>query len=199
MPAGTTALRERPNEVYMIINKSTGLIENVQFIPSPNYNDRPINDDIDLLVIHGISLPPGQFEGDAVQKLFTNKLDYNAHPYYEILREMKVSSHLFIRRDGTLIQFVPFHLRAWHAGVSQFEGRENCNDFAIGVELEGTDEIPYAVAQYQQLAIVIRALQNVYPNITAQRIVGHSDIAPGRKTDPGPAFDWQQLHGLVIK
>jgi N-acetyl-anhydromuramoyl-L-alanine amidase len=182
----------------MRIDKATGLIENINFIPSPNYNLRPENCEIDLLVIHGISLPPGQFGGDDVQALFTNTLNYEKHSYYASLRDMKVSAHLFIRRDGTIIQFVPFHLRAWHAGISNFHGRENCNDFAIGVELEGTDEIPYAVAQYQQLVRVIHALQNVYPGITAQRIVGHSDIAPGRKTDPGPAFDWQQLHDTRI-
>lgn len=181
----------------MIINKSTGLIENIQFISSPNFNNRPDNTDIDLLVIHGISLPPNEFGSDDVISLFTNKLDFSAHPYFATIKDMKVSAHLFIRRNGDIIQFVPFHFRAWHAGVSQFQGKENCNDYSIGVELEGTDEIPYAAAQYQQLAKVIHAIQIAYPNITAQRIVGHSDIAPGRKTDPGPAFDWQQLHGLL--
>lgn len=183
----------------MQVNLSTGLIEGINFIPSPNFNQRPENCAIDLLVIHGISLPPGEFGGDAVIAFFTNTLNYDAHSYYASLKDMKVSSHLFIRRDGAIIQFVPFHLRAWHAGVSNFQGRENCNDFAIGVELEGTDDIPYAAAQYEQLVQVIHALQKAYPNITAQRIVGHSDIAPGRKTDPGPAFDWQQLQGIGVK
>ncbi len=182
----------------MIINKSTGLIENIQFISSPNFNQRPENCEIDLLVIHGISLPSNEFGSDDVISFFTNTLDFTKHPYFETIKDMTVSAHLFIRRNGDIIQFVPFHLRAWHAGVSQFQGRENCNDYSIGVELEGADEIPYAAAQYQQLAKVIDALQMAYPNITAQRIVGHSDIAPGRKTDPGPAFDWQQLHGLIV-
>jgi AmpD protein len=181
----------------MHINKTTGLIDGVNFISSPNYNRRPEECEIDLLVIHGISLPPGQFGGEEVVALFTNTLNYTTHPYFETLKDIKVSSHLFIRRHGAIIQFVPFHLRAWHAGASHFQGRENCNDFAIGVELEGTDEIPYTDEQYQQLVKVVHALQNAYPAITAQRIVGHSDIAPGRKTDPGPSFDWQQLHGFL--
>jgi AmpD protein len=190
---------ENYSERYMQINTTTGLIERVNFIPSPNYNERPANCEIDLLVIHGISLPPSQFGGDEVIALFTNTLNYDAHPYFKTIKDFKVSSHLFIRRNGELVQLVPFHLRAWHAGVSSFEGRENCNDYAIGVELEGTDDIPYAAAQYQQLVDVIEALQKAYPNITAQRIVGHSDIAPGRKTDPGPAFDWQLLRNMCNK
>lgn len=181
----------------MQINKATGLIDGINYIPSPNYNERPHDYEIDLLVVHGISLPPSQFGGDEVVALFTNTLNYEAHPYFKAIKDLKVSAHLFIRRDGSLIQFVPFHLRAWHAGASHFQGRENCNDFSIGVELEGADDIPYAAAQYQQLAEVIPVLQNAYPKITAQRIVGHSDIAPGRKTDPGPAFDWQLLRSMI--
>ncbi len=183
----------------MQINKSSGLIEDVNYISSPNYNERPDNCEIDLLVVHGISLPPSQFGGDEVIALFTNRLNYDAHPYFKTIKDLKVSSHLFIRRDGALIQFVPFQFRAWHAGVSHFQGKENCNDFSIGVELEGADDIPYAAAQYQQLADVIHVLQNAYPKMTMQRIVGHSDIAPGRKTDPGPAFDWQLLRSMCDK
>lgn len=180
-----------------MINQKTGLLDGATFIASPNCNQRPPETEINLLVIHGISLPAGKFGGDEVQALFTNTLDIAADPAFTPLADLHVSAHLFIRRDGTVIQFVPLHLRAWHAGVSHFEGRDNCNDFSIGVELEGTDEIPYTVVQYQQLVIIIRALQKSYPRITPERIVGHSDIAPGRKTDPGPAFDWHYLCALL--
>lgn len=173
------------------------LISEAKFIASPNYNDRPAGMAIDLLVIHGISLPPGQFGGDEVQGLFTNTLDTQAHPDLQEVAQLRVSSHLFIRRNGSIIQFVPFNKRAWHAGVSCFEGRDNCNDFSIGIELEGTDTIPYEAVQYQQLAEVTLALLNAYPGITLERIVGHSTIAPGRKTDPGPAFDWDSFKLLM--
>lgn len=163
-------------------------------VPSPNCDTRPPGIVISLLVIHGISLPPGQFGGDEIEKLFCNCLDPQAHPYFEGISHLRVSAHLLIRRDGKILQFVPFEQRAWHAGVSHFEGREACNDFSIGIELEGTDELAYTDAQYAQLGAVTNALMCNYPEITPARIAAHSDIAPGRKTDPGPAFDWQRYH-----
>jgi AmpD protein len=160
---------------------------------SPNCDARPPHTLVDLLVIHGISLPPKHFGGPWVDGLFTNTLDIDAHPYFERLAGLRVSAHILIRRDGELVQYVPFPLRAWHAGASCYEGRVACNDFSVGVELEGCDDIPYSDAQYLCLAQVIPVLQREYPAITDRRIVGHSDIAPGRKTDPGPAFDWVRL------
>jgi AmpD protein len=149
---------------------------------------------IDLLVIHNISLPAGQFGSGCIDQLFTNCLDCNAHPSFADLRGVEVSSHLLIDRQGELTQYVPFDQRAWHAGESCFNGRSGCNDFSIGIELEGTDYCPYTEQQYQSLARVVRQLMQNYPAITAANIVGHSDIAPGRKTDPGPAFDWSYFH-----
>lgn len=177
----------------MFIDKNTGLLQQADFIESDNYDDRPDTDDISLLVIHNISLPPAQFGNGDIARLFTNCLDCTAHPYYAQLVGMKVSSHLLIERDGSVKQFVPFHKRAWHAGVSSYQGREGCNDFSIGIELEGTDDLPYEDSQYQQLFVIIKALLHDYPRLTADRIIGHSDIAPGRKTDPGPAFNWGYL------
>jgi len=148
---------------------------------------------IELLVIHGISLPPGEFGGGGIDALFTNSLDPREHPYYELIAGHLVSAHCLIRREGAVVQYVSFKHRAWHAGASSFNGRSTCNDFSIGIELEGTDEIPYTLAQYKALSKLIRLLQDAYPLISKERIVGHSDIAPGRKTDPGPSFDWQSL------
>jgi len=145
---------------------------------------------IELLVVHGISLPPGEFGGSAIDALFTNSLNPAEHPYFELIAGHMVSAHCLVRRGGEIVQYVSFNNMAWHAGVSAFQGRVACNDFSIGIELEGTDEIPYTQAQYKALAKLIKLLQNAYPLITKERIVGHSDIAPGRKTDPGPAFDW---------
>lgn len=168
--------------------------------PSPNCEPRPDNCAPDLLVIHNISLPPGQFGGAAIEALFCNCLDWDAHPFYDEIRGLRVSAHLLIRRDGELVQFVSFDERAWHAGQSCFEGRENCNDFSIGIELEGTDHDPYTAEQYGALLAVTRTLLATYPGLTPARIVGHADIAPGRKTDPGPAFDWQRLReGLCLE
>ncbi|MTW19728.1 1,6-anhydro-N-acetylmuramyl-L-alanine amidase AmpD [Allochromatium palmeri] len=158
--------------------------------PSPNQDARPPGTVIDLLVIHNISLPPGEFGGDWIEALFLNRLDPNAHPYFTPIAAVRVSAHLLIRRDGRLIQYVPCECRAWHAGLSSFQGRERCNDYSIGIELEGTDETPFTEMQYAALVACTRHLQRHYPAITAERIVGHADIAPGRKTDPGPAFDW---------
>lgn len=166
-------------------------------INSPNCDCRPDEADISLLVIHCISLPPGQFTGDCIDALFTNQLDPAHHPYFESIHTLRVSAHLLIRRDGSLRQYVPFNLRAWHAGVSQYAGRERCNDFSIGIELEGADNLAYTDSQYQQLASVIQQLLAHYPGLSTQRITGHSDIAPGRKTDPGPAFDWRRLRALI--
>lgn len=170
-----------------------GLLAGCEFIPSPNFDERP-GGSIDLLVIHSISLPPDEFGGDGVQRLFTNTLDADAHPYYRTIATLKVSAHFFIRRDGRLIQFVPCGKRAWHAGVSSWQGRERCNDFSIGVELEGCDTLPFTDAQYEMLRRVTLALRAAYP---LRSIAGHSDIAPGRKTDPGPHFAWlRYLCGL---
>ena len=159
-------------------------------LPSPNCDERPNPNDISLLVIHNISLPPDQFGGPWIDDLFLNRLDYDAHPYFEQLRELRVSAHCCIFRDGRLTQYVPFNQRAWHAGHSKFDGRERCNDFSIGIELEGCDTKPFTQAQYARLARVTRSLLEGYPKLTRSRIVGHSDIAPSRKTDPGPHFDW---------
>ncbi|HET9679565.1 MAG TPA: 1,6-anhydro-N-acetylmuramyl-L-alanine amidase AmpD [Gammaproteobacteria bacterium] len=159
--------------------------------PSPNCDRRPMGMAVDMLVVHGISLPTGEFGGTEIDALFCNTLDTRTQ--FSHLQGLRVSSHVLIRRDGELRQYVPFHLRAWHAGLSAWLGRENCNDFSIGIELEGTDTIAYTDRQYQQLDWLVAGLMAYYPAITAGRIVGHSDIAPGRKTDPGPAFDWQRL------
>ncbi|CAM3578615.1 1,6-anhydro-N-acetylmuramyl-L-alanine amidase AmpD [Parendozoicomonas haliclonae] len=176
---------------------SQGWLDQAQKCPSPNHNLRPDSSEIGLLVIHNISLPAGHFGGPHIEQLFTNCLDVSAHPSFEEIAGLEVSAHLLIRRDGTLIQFVPFHLRAWHAGVSCWEGREACNDFSIGIELEGTDTTPFEQAQYQALAGVTEALFQAYPNLTPDTITGHSDIAPGRKTDPGEAFDWEYYRSLL--
>jgi len=160
---------------------------------SPNQDARPDPADVSLLVVHGISLPPGEFGGPWIEALFTNALPPGAHPYFETIAGLRVSSHLLVRRDGTLVQFVPFHRRAWHAGDSRWRGRERCNDYSVGIELEGTDASVYSPAQYQSLSGAIAALCRAYPGLSPERVVGHSDIAPGRKTDPGIAFDWPLL------
>jgi AmpD protein len=173
-----------------------GVLASATQIPSPNFDDRPAGWAIELLVVHNISLPPGQFGGSGIVDLFTNRLDPNAHPYYREIAGIKVSSHFLIRRDGELIQFVPCSRRAWHAGASQWRGRSRCNDFSIGVELEGADDADFADAQYATLAGLTRSLHRIYPIVDC---VGHSDIAtpPGRKSDPGPHFDWQRFRALV--
>jgi len=163
-------------------------------VASPNCDDRPPATPITLVVIHGISLPPGEFGGDAIARLFTNTLDPAAHPGFAEVAALRVSSHFLIRRGGTLVQFVPCARRAWHAGVSTWRGRERCNDFSIGIELEGTDDIPYAPRQYTTLARLTKALRRRYPIVD---IAGHSDVAPGRKTDPGPAFEWTRFRRLA--
>jgi AmpD protein len=181
----------------LAVDPLRGILDGARQVPSPNCDDRPAGTVADLLVVHGISLPPGEFGGPWIDRLFTNTLPRDAHPYFESVADLRVSSHLLVRRDGELVQYVPFHRRAWHAGVSSWEGRERCNDFAIGIELEGTDAAPYESTQYAALARVIAALCRAYPALSPGRLVGHSDIAPGRKTDPGPAFDWPRLRSLV--
>ncbi|MET1081074.1 MAG: 1,6-anhydro-N-acetylmuramyl-L-alanine amidase AmpD [Pseudomonas sp.] len=180
----------------MQVDPATGWCQDVRHCPSPNFNERPFAE-ISLLVLHNISLPPGQFGGGEVLAFFQNRLMIEAHPYFAQIAALKVSAHFLIERDGQLIQFVSCLQRAWHAGQSQFEGRENCNDFSLGIELEGTDELPFTDAQYRALIALTRCLQRAYPAITLARICGHSDIAPGRKTDPGPAFDWGYVRNAL--
>ena len=169
---------------------AAGLLAGARQIPSPNFDERTPGMPIELIVIHNISLPPGEFGGNGVVELFTNCLDPEQHPYYREIHQLRVSSHFFIRRDGGLIQFVPCLKRAWHAGISQWQGRERCNDFSIGIELEGDDYSPFEEAQYVTLAQLLDALRTAYPIVG---ITGHSDIAPGRKTDPGPFFNWDKV------
>jgi AmpD protein len=169
----------------------------IKHTPSPNCDARPDLQDISLLVIHNISLPPDEFGSDDIEAFFQNRLDAQAHPYFAQIADMRVSAHLLIRRDGQAQQFVALDQRAWHAGVSCFANRENCNDFSIGIELEGSDHIAFENAQYNTLVKLTRQIQALYPAITQQRIVGHSHIALGRKTDPGPYFDWPHYFSLL--
>lgn len=168
-------------------------------LPSPNFDERPDPEDISLIVIHCISLPPGEFATGCIDQLFCNRLQADKHPYFAEIYQMKVSAHLLIQRKGDIVQYVPFDKRAWHAGQSCYEGRERCNDFSIGIELEGTETIPYTEAQYQQLAAAVASLLMAYPGLCRDRITGHSDIAPGRKTDPGESFDWRYFYDLLDK
>ena len=181
----------------MRVDAATGWLAGARQLPSPNFNARPAGAEPELIVVHNISLPPGEFGGPWIDALFTNTLDPAVHPFFREIEGLEVSSHLLIRRDGECVQYVPFHERAWHAGQSSYAGRENCNDFSIGIELEGADDIPFEAVQYDRLAEVIQALLAAYPGLSTERITGHSDIAPGRKTDPGPAFDWSRLHAAL--
>jgi AmpD protein len=183
-----------PQDTVYSISPGEGLLRPAEQCPSPNQDDRPDGVEPDLIIIHGVSLPPGEFGGPYVEQLFTNRLDWDAHPYFSEIRNLKVSSHLFIRRDGSVVQFVPFSRRAWHAGASCFRDRRDCNDYSIGIEVEGEDETPYADIQYKVLIDVIIALQGAYTSLCTRSIVGHCDISPNRKTDPGPAFDWLRLY-----
>ncbi len=167
-----------------------GWLTSARIVPSPNFDARPVGMAIDLLVIHNISLPPGQFGGPWIDALFTNRLDAQAHPYFETVHAMKVSAHVLIRREGEVVQYVSFEQRAWHAGVSEFQGRSRCNDFSIGIELEGSDNQGFEDVQYRHLIDISQAIMHAYPEISPARITGHEHIAPGRKTDPGPFFDW---------
>jgi len=177
----------------MKIDVATGWLDAARQVISPNADDRPPGTEPELIVIHGISLPPGQFGGPEIEQFFCNRLDTTAHPFFQEIENLRVSSHLLIRRNGELVQFVPFHRRAWHAGVSTYCGRSGCNDFSIGIELEGTDEIPYTDSQYKELLTVIDTLCAAYKTLDNHRVVGHCHISPERKTDPGPAFDWVRL------
>jgi len=169
----------------------TGFVKAARKVPSPNYDDRPEGAVIEALIIHAISLPPGQYGGVCVEQFFCNQLDREEHPYFAEIAELKVSSHFLIHRSGELVQFVPIHQRAWHAGVSCCMGREAVNDFSIGIELEGSDDDTFEDAQYQTLTELTHTLISAIPTLSAKHIYGHADIAPGRKTDPGPNFDWQ--------
>jgi len=171
-----------------------GVLQGAAQIASPNCDERPEGAAVTLLVVHSISLPPGEYGGDGIVGLFTNTLDFSAHPYYETLRGLEVSAHFLIRRGGELIQLVPCDRRAWHAGASSWRGRERCNDVSVGVELEGTDDQAYTDPQYSRLAGLLLDLRRRYP---IADVVGHADIAPGRKTDPGPAFDWGRFRELL--
>ena len=179
------------------VDAASGRLLGARQVDSPNCDDRPAGQGPELLVVHGISLPPGEFGGPWIEALFTNRLPAAGHEYFAGLAGLQVSAHLLVRRDGSVVQFVPFHRRAWHAGASQWRGRERCNDFSIGIELEGTDALPYTRVQYQVLARVAAALCRAYPGLAPDAVVGHSDVAPGRKSDPGIAFDWPLLRSLL--
>jgi len=184
----------------MKLDHHNAWLDEVHRCPSPHCDNRPLGMEIDLLVIHAISLPPGDFGGPYIDQLFTQTLNKNAHPSFTDIAELRVSAHLLIRRTGEITQYVSLQQRAWHTGVSRFAGRTRCNNFSIGIELEGCDDVPYEDNQYKQLARLIKILQHAWPVFTQKdRIVGHCDIAPGRKTDPGPAFDWKRLYCLIRK
>ena len=174
-----------------LVDVGTGLLAGARVAPSPHQDSRPPGATLTLVVLHGISLPPGEFGGPWIDALFTGQLPSSAHPYFATIGGQRVSAHLCIARDGAVMQYVPFHRRAWHAGASSHRHRVACNDYSIGIELEGTDDVPYTDLQYAQLAKVLAALRASYPQLVD--LAGHSDVAPGRKTDPGPAFDWQRV------
>jgi len=178
----------------MKINVQTGLLDQALFKPTDHCDERPEQVDIDTIIIHNISLPPGEFGGSAIEEFFCGELDRQAHPYFAEIAHLRVAPHILIKRNGDIIQFVPFHLRAWHAGESNFQGRARCNDFSIGIELEGSDIQPFEDIQYIQLSAMTNALLSMY-HLSRDRIVGHADVAPGRKTDPGPMFDWDYFKG----
>lgn len=180
----------------MRLDPASGWCDGARHCPSPNFNERP-EGEVSLLVLHNISLPPGQFGTGKVQQFFQNRLPVDEHPYFADIAQLRVSAHFLIERDGAITQFVSCNARAWHAGVSSFEGRENCNDYSLGIELEGTDDLPFSDAQYRALAELTEVLLRAYPQMSTARICGHSDIAPGRKTDPGPCFDWARLRAAL--
>ena len=177
------------------IDVGSGLVREARQHPSPNRDARPQGCGPELIVIHGISLPPGEFGGEWIDRLFTNSLDPDAHPYFAEIAHLRVSSHLLLRRQAELVQYVSLLDRAWHAGESCFAGRDNCNDYSIGIELEGADEVPYTEAQYDALESLLAALRAAFATLEAAPVVGHCEVAPGRKTDPGPAFDWARIRG----
>ena len=169
------------------------IVSNASYMPSPNHDLRPKEADISLIVIHCISLPPGVYEGNQIEDFFLNKLDISQHEYFNSIKDLKVSSHLLIKRDGGITQFVPFNKRAWHAGISSFDGVEDCNNFSIGIELEGTEDSEFTDQQYNSLMEITKLLLLNYPNLSKEKIVGHSEIAPNRKTDPGKLFNWKRF------
>lgn len=175
------------------IDVESGLVREARQTPSPNCDERPTDCCPELIIVHGISLPPGEFGGDGIDRLFTNSIDAGAHPYYREIAALRVSSHLLIRRDGELVQYVSLNRRAWHAGDSCYGTRDACNDYSVGIELEGTDDMPYTNRQYEVLSATVRALRAAYVSLKEAPVVGHCDVSPGRKTDPGPAFDWSRL------
>ena len=179
------------------VDAATGRLLGARQVDSPNSDERPAGQAPELLVVHGISLPPGEFGGPWIDALFTNTLPAAEHPYFATLGALRVSAHVLVRRDGAAVQYVPFHRRAWHAGASRWRGREHCNDYSVGIELEGTDTTPYAPAQYETLARIAAELCAAYPTLAAEAVVGHSDVAPGRKSDPGIAFDWPLLRSRM--
>lgn len=176
----------------MKLNAETGWLDDVRIVKSPHFNQRP-QDEITMLVVHSISLPPGQFAGPYIDQFFLGELSPDDHPYFEKIKDLKVSSHLFISRQGEVTQYVSLKDRAWHAGVSEWKGRKNCNDFSIGIELEGMEDMIYTQHQYRQLGALVQLLMQQYPSITRENLVRHSDIAPGRKLDPGPGFKWDEF------
>jgi AmpD protein len=187
-------------DIVPTIDPELGTVTPARQCPSPNQDARPDGVVADLIVLHGISLPPGEFGGTGIEELFCNRLDWDSHPYYDEIRGLAVSAHVLIRRDGEIVQFVPFTDRAWHAGESCFRDRSNCNDHSIGIELEGIDDLAYDDRQYAALVSLLAAMIRSYPRLSARRIAAHSDIAPGRKMDPGPAFDWLRLYdGLSLE
>ena len=190
-------MQTAPASAPLKIDSATGLLTGARQVLSPHCDARPAGTVAELLVVHGISLPPGEFGGPWIDRLFTGTLPPEAHPYFRELAAARLSAHALVRRDGAIVQYVPFGERAWHAGASQYRGRSTCNDFSVGVELEGTDDTPYTEPQYQQLAALAAALLAAYASLSAEHIVGHSDIAPGRKTDPGAAFDWPRFRALL--
>jgi len=179
------------------MNIKNHLIENIKFLQSPNFDIRPKKIDISLIVIHSISLPPTIFGNEYVENFFLNKLEIADNEYINSIKDMKVSSHIYIKRTGEIIQFVPFDKRAWHAGESSYKNVKNCNDYSIGIELEGCEDISFEDIQYNKLSEIIDCLMQNYPNINSERIVSHSEIAPGRKSDPGPLFDWKRLKSMI--
>nr|VFK18491.1 MAG: AmpD protein [Candidatus Kentron sp. LPFa] len=196
MDIGKSSSPEGDDNLFRLDAKGQWL-EGVRRISSPNFDQRPKGCTVDFLVIHGISLPPGEFGGCFIDDLFLNRLDPDTHPSFRTIAKLRVSAHVLVRRSGEVIQYVPFHRRAWHAGKSEFNGKTDCNNFSIGIELEGSDQLPYEQIQYRRLKGLVRSLMSCYPAITPERIKGHSDIAPGRKTDPGPGFDWDLFQRLL--
>ena len=186
-----------PDLAGLRVDAATGRLLGARQVESPNCDDRPLGQAPELLVVHGISLPPGEFGGPWIDALFTNTLPPDEHPYFATIAGLRVSAHVLVRRDGSAVQYVPLHRRAWHAGTSHWRGRERCNDFSIGIELEGTDATPYEPAQYDTLARIAAELCRAYPTLSPDAIVGHSDVAPGRKSDPGIAFDWPLLRSQL--